>query len=99
MLSRHLTETTISYEQFTDYQDSCRLLINTTPLGMYPAINACPPINYDCINKNHLVFDLVYNPEMTLFMQQCQAKGAKVQNGLEMLYLQAEKAWEIWQKG
>ncbi len=98
VVSRQLTETTISYEQFTHYQDSCRLLINTTPLGMYPEINACPPINYDCISPHHFVLDLVYNPEMTLFMQKCHEKGAKVQNGLEMLYLQAEKAWEIWQK-
>ncbi|GAB4395311.1 MAG: shikimate dehydrogenase [Microscillaceae bacterium] len=74
-----------------------RLIINTTPLGMYPATEACPAIPYQFIGPQHLLYDLIYNPEMTLFLQKGKEAGAKIKGGLEMLYLQAEKAWEIWQ--
>jgi shikimate dehydrogenase len=72
------------------------LIINTTPLGMYPNIESCPDIPYDLLTPNHYLFDLVYNPEETLFMKKGMEIGAKTKNGLEMLHLQAEKAWEIW---
>lgn len=72
------------------------LIINTTPLGMYPNVEECPEIDYDAIGENHLLYDLVYNPEETLFLQKGKSKGATIKNGLEMLHLQAEKAWEIW---
>jgi shikimate dehydrogenase len=73
-----------------------KLIINTTPLGMYPAVESAPKLPYKMLTDKDLVFDLVYNPEETLLMQRAKAQGAKVQNGLEMLHLQAEKAWEIW---
>ena len=72
------------------------LIINASPVGMYPNISAAPEIPYEYLNKNHLLFDMVYNPEETLFMKKGKQQGATVVNGLEMLHLQAEKAWEIW---
>jgi shikimate dehydrogenase len=72
------------------------LIINTTPLGMYPQIEACPEIPYQFLTANHFLYDLVYNPETTLFMYKGLEKKAKVTSGLSMLYLQAEKSWEIW---
>ncbi|HRV84025.1 MAG TPA: shikimate dehydrogenase [Saprospiraceae bacterium] len=72
------------------------LIINTTPVGMTPYTEACPPIPYDAVGPGHLLIDLIYNPEKTLFLQLGEAQGAMGVNGLEMLHLQAEKAWEIW---
>ncbi|NOY38171.1 MAG: shikimate dehydrogenase [Chlorobi bacterium] len=72
------------------------LIINTTPLGMFPDTDTFPPIPYDALTPQHLLFDLVYNPEETLFMKKGKAQGAAVFNGLEMLKLQAERSWEIW---
>jgi shikimate dehydrogenase len=73
-----------------------RLIINTTPLGTYPDIGKCPEIDYERIGSGHLLYDLVYNPAETLFMKKGQEHGAKVKNGHDMLVLQAERAWEIW---
>ncbi|MCO5233247.1 MAG: shikimate dehydrogenase [Chitinophagales bacterium] len=72
------------------------ILINTTPLGMYPQINTLPPIPYHGIHAGHYLYDLVYNPEVTLFLKEGINKGATIKNGLDMLYYQAEKAWNIW---
>ncbi len=72
------------------------LIINTTPLGMYPKTDSMPPIPYESLNPQHLLYDLVYNPEITEFLKKGQEKGAKIKGGLEMLHLQAEKAWAIW---
>ncbi len=74
------------------------IVINTTPLGTYPNIDTCPEIPYELINSDYLLFDLTYNPEKTKFLLFGESKNAIIKNGLEMLYLQAEKAWEIWQK-
>jgi shikimate dehydrogenase len=73
-----------------------RLIINTTPLGMTPNIKECPPIPYEAITDQHLLFDLIYNPEKTLFLEKGEQQGAVIKNGFEMLVLQAEKSWEIW---
>jgi shikimate dehydrogenase len=73
-----------------------QLIINTTPLGTFPAVDAMPEIPVDKLNSSHLVFDLVYNPPVTKLMQSCLDAGGKAQNGLEMLELQAEAAWKIW---
>ena len=72
------------------------LIINTTPLGTYPKVEECPPIPYEAISSKHLLYDLIYNPEQTLFLQKGAAAGATTKNGYEMLLLQAEKSWEIW---
>jgi shikimate dehydrogenase len=72
------------------------LIINTTPLGMSPKTDEYPPIPYDDITSDHLLFDLIYNPEKTAFLKKGEEKGATIKNGHEMLILQAEKSWEIW---
>lgn len=72
------------------------LIVNTTPLGMYPNVNAALPIPYQSISKNHICYDLIYNPEKTEFMKLCALRGATVINGLEMLERQADAAWNIW---
>lgn len=72
------------------------LIVNTTPLGMYPNVDACPDIPYAFITSRHLLYDLVYNPAETLFLQKGAAQGAIVKNGHEMLILQAEASWDIW---
>lgn len=63
---------------------------------MFPNINDCPPLPYDLLGPRHLLYDLLYNPDETLFMRKGKAQGAKVKNGLEMLLLQAFASWEIW---
>ncbi len=73
-----------------------KLIVNTTPLGMYPQLEQCANIPYQYLGSSHFVYDLVYNPEITQFMKNAQNAGANTSNGLEMLILQAEKAWEIW---
>ncbi|HET6255379.1 MAG TPA: shikimate dehydrogenase [Puia sp.] len=72
------------------------LIINTTPAGMYPNVDECPPIPYEGLTPRHYLFDLIYNPERTLFLQRGEARGAVVENGHEMLILQAEESWRIW---
>ncbi len=74
------------------------LIVNTTPIGMAPHANNCPDMPFEMLDDRFLVFDLVYNPEDTLLLQHSRAHGASTQNGLEMLYLQANAAWEIWNK-
>jgi shikimate dehydrogenase len=73
-----------------------KLIVNTTPLGMYPDVNECPPLPYHLFTPKHLAYDLVYNPEQTRFLKQAKEHGALIVNGLSMLQLQAEKSWEIW---
>lgn len=72
------------------------MIVNTTPLGMFPEVEECPQIPYEVIHAGQYFYDLVYNPEETHFMKKARQKGARTKNGLEMLYLQADRAWEIW---
>ena len=72
------------------------VVVNSTPLGMYPKVDACPAIPYELLTPEHVLFDLVYNPETTLFMKRGAERGARVKNGLEMLHLQAIGAWKVW---
>ncbi len=78
--------------------DQYTILINTTPLGMLPNLESFPPIPYQHLTDRHLAYDLVYNPEETMFLSKAKAQGATIKNGLEMLHLQAERSWEIWNK-
>lgn len=75
------------------------LIINTTPLGTYPKVTECPDIPYELLDDRHLLYDLVYNPPETKFLQRGKAHGAATKNGLEMLEKQAERNWEIWNAG
>lgn len=87
----------IYYHQVTEEViTNHNLIINCTPVGMTPNNMQYPSIPYLYLTKNHLLYDLVYNPEMTLFLRKGKEYGAEIQNGLQMLYLQAEKSWEIW---
>ena len=72
------------------------LIVNTTPLGMFPKTDICPDIPYRLLTKEHLLYDLVYNPAKTLFLQKGEERGAAIKNGEEMLMLQAEESWRIW---
>jgi shikimate dehydrogenase len=75
-----------------DYQ----IIINTTPLGTSPNVGQCADIPYQFLTDKHLLYDLIYNPEESLFLRKGKEKGAKIKNGAEMLKLQADKSWEIW---
>ena len=74
------------------------LIINASPLGMFPKINNCPEIDYTLLTQKHILFDLIYNPEQTLFLKKGQEHGTKTINGMKMLILQAEKTWEIFNR-
>ncbi|HYH16487.1 MAG TPA: shikimate dehydrogenase [Flavisolibacter sp.] len=78
------------------YLQEALLLINTTPLGMHPNTTSMPPIDFEQITDQHFVYDLIYNPARTEFLQKAEIHGATVKNGLEMLHVQAEKSWQIW---
>jgi len=79
-----------------DVMEACTLIINTTPLGMYPSVDNCPDIPYQLLSARHYLFDLVYNPAETLFLRKGAANGAVVKNGADMLIIQAEESWKIW---
>ncbi|MFN8251970.1 MAG: shikimate dehydrogenase [Ferruginibacter sp.] len=76
--------------------DEHLLIINTTPLGTYPDVNYFPEIPYEYVSSRHYLFDLVYNPEKTIFLQKGAERGALIQNGYDMLLIQAEAGWDIW---
>jgi len=76
--------------------DEYTILVNCTPLGMYPNIETCLPIDFDYINETHLLFDLVYNPTETIFLKKGRERGAITKNGYEMLTIQADESWRIW---
>lgn len=99
MVSRSEKEFCITYNQITPkIMSQYTVIVNATPVGMFPNVDACPDIPYDLLTPDHLLYDLLYNPDETLFMKKGKEKGAVVKNGLEMLLLQAFAAWEIWQK-
>lgn len=96
-VSRSSSKGDLTYQELTkDILGQCQLIINTTPLGTAPAIDTYPDISYHYLSENHFLYDLVYNPEETSFMQKGAKFGAATHNGLRMLYLQAEKAYQIW---
>ncbi len=97
IVSRTAAEGRIGYDQLTDeIMAANRVIINTTPLGMYPNIDECPPLPYELLTANHICYDLVYNPAETLFIKKAAARGATTSNGIAMLHLQALLAWQIW---
>ena len=89
----------LTYESLTpEIIEEHTIIVNCTPVGMYPKVDFCPNIPYQFLTPNHLLYDLLYNPNITLFMKKGEEKGATTKNGLEMLLLQAFAAWEIWKK-
>ncbi len=96
-VSRTRREGVITYEDLTpEIMAEHKVIVNTTPLGMYPHIDECPDILYSELTPQHLCYDLLYNPDVTLFMKRAREHGAQVKNGLEMLLLQAFVSWNIW---
>lgn len=90
-------ENTLAYNQLTpEIMDAYKVIVNCTPVGMYPRADECPDIPYECLTPQHLLYDLLYNPDITLFMKKGADQGAIVKNGLEMLLLQAFGAWDFW---
>lgn len=96
IVSRTKTEENLIYEEIANVMADYQLIINCSPVGTYPKSDVCPNIPYELLTKNHFLYDLVYNPAETLFLQKGKAQGCAVYNGLPMLHYQAEKAWEIW---
>jgi len=97
VVSRTKLYQTITYQDVTnEIIKNYKVIINTTSLGMFPDIKKLPPINFMCISAQHILIDMIYNPESTEFLKQGLLKGCMVFNGLSMFQLQAEKAWEIW---
>lgn len=97
LVSRQVSADTIAYEQLdASIMASHTLIVNTTPLGMYPNVSAAPVLPYEHLTDRHLLYDLIYNPAVTAFLQQGADRGATIKNGHEMLILQAEASWEIW---
>lgn len=87
----------ISYDSLNEAEMiGNKLIINTSPLGMFPNLDSYPNIPYQLVTSEHLFYDLVYNPEVTTFLRKGAENGAVIKNGLEMLYIQAEEAWKIW---
>lgn len=98
-VSRNKSDKTnyLIYDEVNEHViNACKLIVNTTPLGMFPDENTYPNIPYEYISSQHFLYDLVYNPVETEFLKRGKVKGALTMNGLSMLHLQAEKAWEIW---
>lgn len=96
-VSRKAREGALTYADLTpEVMDEHKVIVNATPLGMYPKVDQCPDIPYDMLTPAHLCYDVVYNPDVTLFMKKAAERGAEVKNGLEMLLLQAFGAWKIW---
>ena len=96
-VSRDKAKGDITYDELShEVIDAHRLIINTSPVGMYPHHDVAPAIPYEALGAEHYLFDLVYNPERTLFVERGEAQGAHAATGLAMLYAQAEAAWQIW---
>lgn len=97
LVSRTPKEGMLGYDQLTEVlMSEYTVIVNCTPLGMTPEENTYPAIPYEWISARHLLFDCVYNPEETLFLQKGKAQGARIKNGMEMLFGQAKAAWKIW---
>lgn len=98
-VSRQASAGQLTYTQVTPaLLQSCSLVINTTPLGMHPKTDEAPDLPYQALTADHYLYDLVYNPAHTTFLQKGAEAGARIKNGLDMLVIQAEESWEIWNR-
>jgi shikimate dehydrogenase len=97
LVSRAIKPGCLTYKEIgSEIIRNTQLIINTTPLGMYPDTDRKPELNYDLLTEKHILFDLVYNPEITSFLHTGKERGCKIVTGLKMLHSQAERSWEIW---
>jgi len=98
-LSRSAGEDRVTYSELDEgLVEKAKLIINTTPLGMFPELDTFPDLPYKVLSDSHLLFDLVYNPDKTRFLSLGEEQGASTVNGYDMLVYQAEGSWEIWNK-
>ena len=96
-VSRTAREGIIAYDELTpELMAQYTVIVNTTPLGMHPKVDECPPLDYAQLTPQHLLYDVVYNPAKTLFLQRGEEHGATICNGIDMLIGQAKAAWKIW---
>lgn len=96
-ISRYRNEKNLTYEDVNrELLEQNKIIINTTPLGTFPKVEELPPLPYQYLGSSHLLYDLVYNPAVTSFLNRGLEQNCQIKNGLQMLHLQAEKAWEIW---
>lgn len=98
-VSRHNknSERIINYESLSpSLLQEFSIIINTTPAGMFPNVNSYPQIPYECVSDKNYFFDLIYNPSKTLFLSKAEERGATIENGRDMLSIQAEESWKIW---
>ena len=96
-VSRRNMAGTVQYKDITpEVIQEYNVIVNCTPCGMYPHTDECPDLPYEAITEKNLLYDLIYNPDQTLFMRKGAERGAKVKNGLEMLLLQAFDSWRFW---
>ena len=96
-VSRYERPDTIQYSSITpDVIKEYNVIVNCTPVGMYPHTDECPQLPYEAMDSHTILYDLIYNPDQTLFMRMGAKHGAEVKNGLEMLLLQAFASWEFW---
>lgn len=96
-VSRYERPGTIQYDKITpEVVQEYNVIVNCTPLGMYPHVDECPLLPYEALTSHNILYDLIYNPDETLFMKRGRERGADVKNGLEMLLLQAFASWEFW---
>lgn len=91
-VSGHLTYTDLEAPVLKEFQ----IIVNSTPLGTYPEVEKAPPLPYKALGPTHLLYDLIYNPPQTTFLKRGLQQGARIKNGLEMLNLQAEASWNLW---
>lgn len=97
VVSRSKGAANLTYEELSEELiRECRLIVNTTPLGMFPKVESAPELPYSALSSEHTLFDCVYNPRQTKFLQLGAAQGARTIDGLTMFYAQAEASWEIW---
>ncbi|MBP3251567.1 MAG: shikimate dehydrogenase [Prevotella sp.] len=97
MVSRYQRPKTIQYQDITpEVVKEYSIIVNCTPVGMFPHVDECPQLPYEALDERNILYDLIYNPDETLFMRRGAAQGASVKNGLEMLLLQAFASWEFW---
>jgi len=97
VVSRSETNGDLTYQQLSkEIIEEYTIIINCSPIGTFPKVDEAPQIPYEYLSESHLLYDLIYNPTETLFLQKGREKGATIKNGYEMLLLQAEKNWEIW---
>jgi shikimate dehydrogenase len=97
LVSRTPVEGQITYDDLdANLLQEIDIIVNSTPLGTHPNVEAFPPVPFEYISNKHLVIDLIYNPVKTTLLQKCEARGASISNGYDMLVHQAEKSWEIW---